>query len=294
MGWNGSNSTNVYSKQTTRTVHASPRRTIPKIVIYICVCVIASFFVLHFFGYFEKVEKTESTKQPQKVKTIKATPKKSVKARAASTKKEVVVPKITKTKPTKIGEVVDGYIMLADKTLHKIKPGATNTTISIKGRYAIFQHRCDNELAGILCAKPGSIVVGDPAYNKWFTKAFIESLKTPIIIKDGDDEYTRNLKREIIETKADLKAAYDRGEDIAQMMTDARKELKSLMEYKRAVNSEIIKVKNDVSASEQEVEDFVNAANKLLEEKGIAPLHVGPISRRRLNLERKQLLMKGN
>jgi hypothetical protein len=49
-----------------------------------------------------------------------------------------------------------------------------------------------------------------------------------------------------------------------------------------------------VSASEQEVEDFVNAANKLLEEEGIAPLHVGPISRRRLNLERKQLLMKGN
>lgn len=291
MGWNGSNSTNVYSKQNKRTVHTAPQRTILKIVICTGVCLIGAFFILHFFDSFEKVEKAESTLQPQKVKTIKSTPQKSEKAKSVSIKKDIVIPK---TKPTKIGEVVNGYMMLADKTLHKIKPGATNTTISIRGRYAIFQHRCDNELAGILCAKPGSIVVGDPAYNKWFTKAFIESLKTPIIIKDDDDEFTRNLKREIIETKADLKAAYDRGEDIAQMMTDARKELKSLMEYKRAVNSEIIKVKNDVSANEQEVEDFVNAANKLLEEKGIAPLHVGPISRRRLNLERKQLLMKGN
>jgi hypothetical protein len=186
MGWNGSNSTNVYSKQNKRAVHTAPKRTILKIVICTGVCLIGAFFILYFFDRFEKVEKAESTLQPQKVKTIESTPQKSEKAKSASIKKDIVIPK---TKPTKIGEVVNGYMMLADKTLHKIKPGATNTTISIKGRYAIFQHRCDNELAGILCAKPGSIVVGDPAYNKWFTKAFIESLKTPIIIKDDDSLY---------------------------------------------------------------------------------------------------------
>lgn len=199
-----------------------------------------------------------------------------------------------KTRPTRIGEEVNGYVMLADRSLHKVVGTVTNNSISIKGKYAIFPYRCDNELAGLLCAKPGAIVVGEPSYGKWFTKEFLKSLSTPIVVTEDDDEFTRKLKKEMVEAKAELKAAYDRGEDIAQIMTDSRKELRKLMDYNRMVNSEIVKYKHDPSASAQDVEDFVNAANKMLEAKGIAPLHVGPITRHRLNMERKQALQKGN
>ncbi len=189
--------------------------------------------------------------------------------------------------PTRIGEIRNGYIMLSDKTLHKLGKNVFTNTVasSIKGKYEIFRYRCENEIACLLSMHPGEDLVGSSGYNGRFTREFLESLKTPIMIGPDDTEEQKELKRYVIQAKKDLEEAYDRGEDIEKIMLDTRKEYQDLANYKHELSVMVYEYKKETKVSEQDVEDYVNAANKMLEAKGIAPLKPGPLTRRKLMMQ---------
>jgi hypothetical protein len=144
-----------------------------------------------------------------------------------------------------------------------------------------------------LTIQPGQGLVGTPRYNGRFTKEFLESLKKPIVINDDDSEEDKELKRNVNLAKQELKAAYDRGEDIEKIMLDTRREYQDLAMYKQELRQLIYEYKKTENPSDQDVEDYVTAANKLLEAKGIAPLNIGPISRRKLMMMREEALKAG-
>lgn len=193
-------------------------------------------------------------------------------------------------RPTKVGETVNGYIKLPSGRIHRVLGVVTNSvTASIKGKYEIFDHACENEIAGFLSMEPGQGLVGTPRYNGRFKRDFLESLKHPIVVTADDSPEDAALKRNVIQAKIELKEALDRGEDIEQIMLDTRKEMQELARYKQELKQQMHEiVKGDSEMSTEEMENLLEAANKLLEEKGIAPMTFGPLTRRKIMMMRAQ------
>ena len=151
------------------------------------------------------------------------------------------------------------------------RPAARTVKLEIDPLHR-FKHTSEAQIAGLLEIKPGAFIVGDMKYSYRFVEDFKESLNDPIEILDTDSEYDKQLKRDVIETKKQLKAAMDRGEDIAQIMTDTRNELRKLGQYREELRQELHKLRAGGEYTEQEIEDFTAAANKLLADKGCRPI----------------------
>ena len=189
-------------------------------------------------------------------------------------------------RPTKVGEVVNGYVMLPSGRIHKPTGVVTNRVAEYgKSKYSIFENRSDNEIAGILMAKPGEAVVGTKRYDKWFEKQFLKSIETPIKVSPDDEPWQADLKKLVMQARLELKEAHDKGEDIATIMTESRQQLQDLSKYKQSVK-QIYAQNVKECATEQEVADLQKAVNVMLEEKGCAPMNFTPLTKMRL--------MKGN
>lgn len=230
----------------------------------------------------EEVSKSVPQK-PRQVKEVSL-----VKPKPVAKKEVEKKPVDPNARPTKSCEVVNGYIKLPSGRIHKISGVVTNSIANRpKARYAIFERNCNNEIAAYLTIKPGDTIVGTPVYNGRFKKDFLASLEEPIVVNEDDSPEDAQLKREVIAARLELKDAMDRGEDIEQIMLDTRKELQRLMVAKMQLK-QIFYEERKKCETEKDVEDLLGACNKMLEEKGIAPLTYGPITKR--NLMRSQNL----
>ena len=192
-------------------------------------------------------------------------------------------------RPTKVGETVNGYIKLPSGRLHKVRGVVTNDfRKATQGKYAIFPHRCENEIACYLSLKPGDAIFGTMKYSGRFKDDFLESLETPIVIEPDDPDDVKELKRNVREAKIQLKEALDRGEDIEQIMLDTRKELQDLARYKMDLTRTIYEMRRDKPMTMEDLQDAVDAANKMLEAKGIAPMKFGPLVRQKMLMAMEQ------
>ena len=170
-------------------------------------------------------------------------------------------------------------------SIHHRAPAAyTNNTSQTEPRpaYAIFDTRSDNSIAALLTVPPGTAAVGDPEYELWFTQDFLKSLETPIIVTKDDTPEEAQLKRDMIAAKIDLKARYDAGEDIARIMKNTREELHRLSIYKSEIESAFREMASKPGLTEEDIDDFIDSANIMLDSKGIAPMTFGPLAKMRL------------
>ena len=262
----------------------SPRKnkipTIGAIATVLIALVLSAVFVL---GKEEKRAKAPKPKAKAQNQTVEVRPVKAKPAREKAEEKKTVDPN---ARPTKSCEVVNGYIKLPSGRLHKISGVVTNSIANRpKAKYQIFKRNCNNEIAAYLSMKPGDTLVGTPVYNGRFKKDFLASLEEPIIVSEDDSPEDAQLKRDVIAARIELKDAMNRGEDIEQIMLDTRKEMQRLMVAKMQLK-QIFHEERKKCETERDVEELFNACNKMLEEKGIAPLTYGPITKR--NLMRSQ------
>ena len=165
---------------------------------------------------------------------------------------------------------------------HMPPSGYTNNAVLTrpKPKYAIFNHSCENLIAAYLTLPPGDGMIGTPILGERFRQQFLKSLEEPIIVSKDDTPENAQLKRDMIATKIDLKARMDEGEDICKILSDTHKEVQDLARYKTMLQKEIHDAAKNPDMTMQDVDDLVEAANKMLDEKGIAPIKLGPISRR--------------
>lgn len=147
-----------------------------------------------------------------------------------------------------------------------------------KQPYEIFSHKSENQIAMYLAMKPGTGLIGTPMFGKRFVEDFMKSCAEPIVIDQKDDEYTRELKQQMIDTKIDLRNRMNAGEDLGQIMMDTHKELQKLNAAKREMENLLRSQIGEVN-TEQEADDLITAANKMLEEKGISPIGKSPVIR---------------
>ena len=165
------------------------------------------------------------------------------------------------------------------KMFHPYPPPSKDQPKALRAKYQIFECRTDNEIAFILSVEPGTMVIGNGGGRRNFTDRFLKSLNRPIVIKDGDSEYNRNLKKAVLAARSNLKAALDRGENIEQIMDDARDDVLKLARYRAQIEKEAIKILLKPSISKDDAGDVIKAVNQMLESKGIAPLNLNTMSR---------------
>lgn len=150
-----------------------------------------------------------------------------------------------------------------------------------------FKYNSDLEIAALLLARPGSMAIGNPDYDRWFTRDFLRSFNDPALPSHEDTDEQKELKRAVAEVKGDLKARYDAGEDLAKIMSDARKELRELSAYKEELEEQVKRLSKDEKATAEDIEDCITAANKMLEERGLPPLKQKGFLKHQINLRRK-------
>lgn len=139
-----------------------------------------------------------------------------------------------------------------------------------------FHTRAEIAIASVFDVAPGQFVLqGEFPPN--LEKDFLEHLDDPITINDDDDPHTVELKRFMIDLKPQLKQAMDRGESLAALLKDYRNELTKAHALKENLRRELAKLQREAK-SEEEVKDYIKAANQMLDDYGIEhfPVKVSP------------------
>ena len=167
----------------------------------------------------------------------------------------------------------------------KIKgPVYTNKTKTVRGRYAYSKNRAENELAILSCLPVGTPVIGSRDYDETFMADLQQALIEKTEILPDDPEDVKYYKESVIATKKQLREMLKNGEDIQKVLTDTRKQLQDLGVYKMQLEREIGKIQREAEKeggrelTDDEVKDFVKAANKMLEEKGIEPFEFNDLT----------------
>lgn len=137
-----------------------------------------------------------------------------------------------------------------------------------------FPNPADRHIAQLLMIRPGDKVVGDPRYSDFFVKSFLDSFNEPVVPGPGDTDDEKELKRAVAEVKGDLKMRHEAGEDIAKIMSDTRKQLRQLSVYKRELEQQVTEFSKKPETTAEDIEDYVTAANKMLEDRGVRPIAI--------------------
>ena len=170
-------------------------------------------------------------------------------------------------------------------------PGFSNRWERFKAEQAKlpFKHFSENEIATILDTTPGQMVL-DTAFHPHFERDFLKSLETPIIPSEDDDEKTIQLKRDMIQAKIILKEAYDRGENITEILKEERAQLIKIHSLRENLFRELKNLEKSAK-SVQEIEDYVSAANTMLDDYGAQHIKL-PYSKERMRLEKTEGLIQ--
>ena len=179
-------------------------------------------------------------------------------------------------RPTKIGQIINGWVKLPSGRMHKVYGVHTAKVARVSLIERTFENPVDQDLAQLTTLEPGSEVVGDSSdYYENYKEQFLESCKTPVIIESDDSEEVKLLKQMVIDTRKELSDALSRGEDLTKIMRESREQLRELGLYKDELHRQIDKILEDGGElSENDIKDLRDAANLMLEERGIPPLHL--------------------
>lgn len=169
------------------------------------------------------------------------------------------------------------------RNMHLPAPSFTNTAMHARlpSEYEIFETRAENEIAMFMTMAPGEGLVGSPDYDESFREEFLKSCESPIIINEDDTEYEKQLKRDMEEIKIDLRQRMRNGEDICEIMAETREEMMRLGVVRQQIEGEMRDMLSE-SESADDFDDCIEAANRILESQGIAPLRINPIVRRNI------------
>ena len=287
-GWNGSgmggNSTPVKPKVTAK--KPSPvRGVIAGLVVVAAVCV--AYFA--FFSGSEKPQVEIADKERGRIKEVTpaAAPKAVEEAKPEKpkrlTKKGTPIP--DKVQPDERG------ILRYPNGQRWVDPNDLHIVEHPKPRL-LFKHTSENQIAVMLRLDPtrmAPFLIGKRRpYDERFVNDFKSLKETPLVIDKEDTPEEAALRKAVIETKMELRERMEAGEDIAKIMNDTQKELDRLCQYHDDLKKEIRAAMDNPELTDADVEDYVKAANQLLEKQGIKQFTMPKL----INRQARLLMMK--
>lgn len=249
------------------------------------------------FGGRAESEKEDSAPKKNAVQKVISPAEKKVEAKTAEEKvaKDVIIWR-GKEYPLYDAKGGKAYITGYGVRYHtpRVITNTASAQVAIPWEAKPFKHSTDRMIAILLNTEPGQMFVGEFKYDKDFNKRFKKSLETPITIEDGDLEHIRLIKEAVIETRKDLKERMDNGEDIGQVIFDTQKEFQELGAYKHELTRLLEKLSRQKDMTEKDMDDYVRAANDMLESRGCSKLTMPELMRRSVRMREKMLKTKNS
>ncbi len=148
----------------------------------------------------------------------------------------------------------------------------------------VFKHQSEKTIAAVLLLQPGAFVMRRTVYDESFDIDFKKALEDPTVIEDGDSDEDRELKMAVADVRAELAEKMKEGEMPAKIFTEAMDTAYELGKYTREIETMLREVSDDPTKTDQDVQDFVEAANVMLKEKGAAEIPMPNLVRRQVRL----------
>lgn len=149
-----------------------------------------------------------------------------------------------------------------------------------------FEHKTDDLIAHLLEVKPGAMMFGTIPFEK-YENEFRQSVADPIKINVDDSEEDKQLKQAVIDARKEIARQIGDGRTFAEVMQETRQDLQRLGQYRMALEKELREIKKKDDVTDDDYQDFVKAANKMLEEKGAEPIRSSYLIYRNIELREK-------
>ena len=269
MGWNGSDRKGTAPAQPKVTAKKpSPiRGLIAGLVVVLAAAVC-------YFAFFSKSEKPAAKKAEKKPTAIKEV------APAAAPKTNTVA----EIKKIPVRERYDHNLYYRDEMgVLRYKTGCrAPDPWAKKGKVfdaskleppRVFSNASDQAICALLTRNPGSSFTDDNNYyDPEFAQEFQRSLLEPVKPNENDDEHTRNLKNAVADVKKEIVQRIKAGENLGDIMSDARDEFVRLKRYKDSLENQVSEAIEKSEYTTDDVKDLVKAANEMFEKEGLAPI----------------------
>ena len=263
MAWN----------QTTSTPKKAPTRqglssSVKGILALIVVCALGG--LVWWFVSSSPVEKEKKARTGGEIAEVKPalSGRSQVESRAGS---QSLHRDISNVPLTGVGSKVTNVYGTVYTVKHVSRPGVRiEKGVEIDDR-PLFEHSSLNDLDALYRTTPGFRIYG--TFNEEeFNRDFVDAvLKESISIGPDDSEDVAHRKQMVAEGVAQLKALVRGGGNPGEIVREARKELSKMADFKDNMISVVLEMKES-GCSSQEIEDYYESANKLLQEQDIPPI----------------------
>ena len=169
-------------------------------------------------------------------------------------------------------------------TLYFLKNPPTATYRPPPTREEAFKRHSEKSIAGVLLLEPGTFVMRRTTFDESFDADFKKSLEEPIEDEEGDSDETKALKQAVREAKAEMAERMAKGEKPSDIMNEAMETAYELGKYTRELEAMLREVVDDRTKTEKDVEDFLNAANEMLREKGAKEMEMPSLVKRQIRM----------
>jgi hypothetical protein len=153
-------------------------------------------------------------------------------------------------------------------------------------KFPYLKRRSEREIASVLDVEPGTWMMGKAVFGDKFDKDLAAAIEEPIEFEKDDTDEIRTVKQAVIETKKELAERIKNGEVASDIMNATISELYSLGQYKRDLEEQVGAIRRNAEYTDQDVEDVVNAANQMLQDKGLPPMRMPNMLIRRASLRK--------
>jgi len=131
----------------------------------------------------------------------------------------------------------------------------------------LYDTYAENYIVGLMRTKPGMPVVKTALPNN-FDEQFKARIADPVGIKDDDTEEDIAIRKDMVEFKREMAQLIAQGEKPSDVIIAERDKLDRLAETRKTMLREISDLRKS-GADQSEIDLTIEAANKILEQKGI-------------------------
>ena len=136
-----------------------------------------------------------------------------------------------------------------------------------------FKHPSENYWAQMVLSDLGGASSAPSELPKGLVRDMYAQLRTPVEIAEDDPPDVVKLKQDMIELKAELAKRVDAGEKLEDIMVQLQKDINYYASMREGFR-EGLRILQKENATAQEIKDYIDAANKVLDQNGVKKLNV--------------------
>lgn len=233
--------------------------------------VVAVSGILAFIFLGEKSEEKPPVPPPKKIKSAKAQQPLTHRVKAVTAVEAEPIDTNLLKRIKHVKHPVTGADMVITQKVVELLPnagiiGKVYTNNVIKPPKKLFKTFSENYIVGLMRAEPGMPVVG-MRLPKNFDEEFKAHIAEPINILPDDTEEDIALKRRMQEIKKTMAGLIADGRTPSEVIMEERKEMNRLARMRTNAMKDLADFRRK-GATREEVENYVEAANKLMDEYG--------------------------